>query len=153
MKRKNLLVFLTAACLFGCQQQDNLQDPSKEAIDFSTSIDNQSITDLLTRNSAALSLPVKNSFSTGDVISMSVSNQDYLPFALGVDSQTWDEIDTDVESVTFYAHYPELTDEAATRALGKRYRSIKGGKEHLFGIAQAIRGTKNVALKFKRRSF
>ena len=136
MKRKNLLVFLTAACLFGCQQQDNLQDPSKEAIDFSTSIDNQSITDLLTRNSAALSLPVKNSFSTGDVI--------------GVDSQTWDEIDTDVESVTFYAHYPELTDEAATRALGKRYRSIKGGKEHLFGIAQAIRGTKNVALKFKR---
>ena len=37
MKRKNLLVFLTAACLFGCQQQDNLQDPSKEAIDFSTS--------------------------------------------------------------------------------------------------------------------
>ena len=49
MKRKNLLVFLTAACLFGCQQQDNLQDPSKEAIDFSTSIDNQSITDLLTR--------------------------------------------------------------------------------------------------------
>ena len=47
MKRKNLLVFLTAACLFGCQQQDNLQDPSKEAIDFSTSIDNQSITDLL----------------------------------------------------------------------------------------------------------
>ena len=36
MKRKNLLVFLTAACLFGCQQQDNLQDPSKEAIDFST---------------------------------------------------------------------------------------------------------------------
>ena len=150
MKRKNLLVFLTAACLFGCQQQDNLQDPSKEAIDFSTSIDNQSITDLLTRNSAALSLPVKNSFSTGDVISMSVSNQDYLPFALGVDSQTWDEIDTDVESVTFYAHYPELTDEAATRALGKRYRSIKGGKEHLFGIAQAIRGTKNVALKFKR---
>ena len=137
MKRKNLLVFLTAACLFGCQQQDNLQDPSKEAIDFSTSIDNQSITDLLTRNSAALSLPVKNSFSTGDVISMSVSNQDYLPFALGVDSQTWDEIDTDVESVTFYAHYPELTDEAATRALGKRYRSIKGGKEH-------------VALKFKR---
>ena len=55
MKRKNLLVFLTAACLFGCQQQDNLQDPSKEAIDFSTSIDNQSITDLLTRNSAALS--------------------------------------------------------------------------------------------------
>ena len=150
MKRKNLLVFLTAACLFGCQQQDNLQDPSKEAIDLSTSIDNQSITDLLTRNSAALSLPVKNSFSTGDVISMSVSNQDYLPFALGVDSQTWDEIDTDVESVTFYAHYPELTDEAATRALGKRYRSIKGGKEHLFGIAQAIRGTKNVALKFKR---
>ena len=50
----------------------------------------------------------------------------------------------------FRSHYPELTDEAATRALGKRYRSIKGGKEHLFGIAQAIRGTKNVALKFKR---
>ena len=43
MKRKNLLVFLTAACLFGCQQQDNLQDPSKEAIDFSTSIVNLSL--------------------------------------------------------------------------------------------------------------
>ncbi len=39
MKRKSLLVFLTAACLFGCQQQDNLQDPSKGVIDFSTSID------------------------------------------------------------------------------------------------------------------
>jgi len=36
MKRKNLLVFLTAACLFGCQQQDNLQDPSKEALLLST---------------------------------------------------------------------------------------------------------------------
>ena len=58
MKRKNLLVFLTAACLFGCEQQENLQDPSKEAIGSSTSDDNQRITDLLTRNSAALSLPV-----------------------------------------------------------------------------------------------
>ena len=62
-----------------------------------------------------------------------------------------DEAGTDSETVTFYAHYPELTDEAATtRSLSSRYREIKGGLEYLFGTAQANKGSKNVALSFKR---
>ena len=31
MKRKNFLVLLAAGCLFSCQQQDELQETSKEA--------------------------------------------------------------------------------------------------------------------------
>ena len=82
---------------------------------------------------------------------MSVAEQDYHPFAIGMDSQTWNEAGTDSETVTFYAHYPELTDEAATtRSLSSRYREIKGGLEYLFGTAQANKGSKNVALSFKR---
>ena len=150
MKRKSLLFVMASVCLFSCQQQEELQDPSKEVIDFSTSID-QSINNALTRNSSSLTLPLKNNFAAGDVISMSVAEQDYHPFAIGMDSQTWNEAGTDSETVTFYAHYPELTDEAATtRSLSSRYREIKGGLEYLFGTAQANKGSKNVALAFKR---
>lgn len=39
MKRKNFLVLLAAGCLFSCQQQDELQETSKEATNFSISID------------------------------------------------------------------------------------------------------------------
>ena len=68
-----------------------------------------------------------------------------------MDSQTWNEAGTDSETVTFYAHYPELTGEAATtRSLSSRYREIKGGLEYLFGTAQANKGARNVALTFKR---
>ena len=135
MKRKSLLFVMASVCLFSCQQQEELQDPSKEVIDFSTSID-QSINNALTRNSSSLTLPLKNNFAAGDVISMSVAEQDYHPFAIGMDSQTWNEAGTDSETVTFYAHYPELTDEAATtRSLSSRYREIKGGLEYLFGTA------------------
>jgi hypothetical protein len=150
MKRKSLLFVMASVCLFSCQQQEELQDPSKGVIDFSTSID-QSINKALTRNSSSLTLPLKNNFAAGDVISMSVAEQDYHPFAIGMDSQTWNEAGTDSETVTFYAHYPELTDEAATtRSLSSRYREIKGGLEYLFGTAQANKGSKNVALAFKR---
>jgi hypothetical protein len=38
---------------------------------------------------------------------MSVAEQDYHPFAIGMDSQTWNEAGTDSETVTFYAHYPK----------------------------------------------
>lgn len=150
MKRKSLLFVMASVCLFSCQQQEELQDPSNGVIDFSTSID-QSINNALTRNSSSLTLPLKNNFAAGDVISMSVAEQDYHPFAIGMDSQTWNEAGTDSETVTFYAHYPELTDEAATtRSLSSRYREIKGGLEYLFGTAQANKGSKNVALAFKR---
>ena len=150
MKRKSLLFVMASVCLFSCQQQEELQDPSKEVIDFSTSID-QSINNALTRNSSSLTLPLKNNFAAGDVISMSVAEQDYHPFAIGMDSQTWNEAGTDSETVTFYAHYPELTGEAATtRSLSSRYREIKGGLEYLFGTAQANKGARNVALTFKR---
>ena len=56
MKRKSLLFVMASVCLFSCQQQEELQDPSKEVIDFSTSID-QSINNALTRNSSSLTLP------------------------------------------------------------------------------------------------
>ena len=115
---------MASVCLFSCQQQEELQDPSKGVIDFSTSID-QSINNALTRNSSSLTLPLKNNFAAGDVISMSVAEQDYHPFAIGMDSQTWNEAGTDSETVTFYAHYPELTGEAATtRSFSSRYREI-----------------------------
>lgn len=152
MKRKKLLVLLTAVCLFSCQQQDDEQQgSSKEAINFTTAIDNGNITDILTRSASTLGLPVKTEFSTGDVVSMSVSDQGYSPFAIGVDSHSWDEVDATSGVVTFYAHYPELSEDvSSTRAFGNRYREIKGGKEHLFGIGQALPGSKNVALRFKR---
>lgn len=51
MKRKSLLFVMASVCLFSCQQQEELQDPSKGVIDFSTSID-QSINNALTRNSS-----------------------------------------------------------------------------------------------------
>ena len=38
MKRKSLLFVMASVCLFSCQQQEELQDPSKGVIDFSTSI-------------------------------------------------------------------------------------------------------------------
>ena len=148
--KKTLLFFLAASCLLGCQQQDEQQEPGKKAFSFSASIDNESITDALTRSSSTLSLPAKSSFSDGDVISMSASEQDYLPFTIGMENPAWDAIDTDAEAVTFYAHYPELSDDVATRSFGSRYRGITGGKEYLFGMAQAAKGSKNVALKFKR---
>lgn len=148
--KKTLLFFLAASCLLGCQQQDEQQEPGKKAFSFSASIDNESITDALTRSSSTLSLPAKSSFSDGDVISMSASEQDYLPFTIGMENPAWDAIDTDAEAVTFYAHYPELSDDVATRSFGSRYRRITGGKEYLFGMAQAAKGSKNVALKFKR---
>ena len=109
-------------------KQDELQDPSKEGINFLTTVDNESITDAVTRSSSNLSLPLKSSFSAGDVISMSVSEQEYQPFTLGVDNQNWSETATDSEAVTFYAHY----------------------LEYLFGTAQARKGSSNVALTFKR---
>ena len=148
--KKNLLFFLAASCLLGCQQQDEQQEPGKKAFSFSASIDNESITDALTRSSSTLSLPAKSSFSDGDVISMSASEQDYLPFTIGMENPAWNAIDTDAEAVTFYAHYPELSDDVATRSFGSSYRGITGGKEYLFGIAQVAKGSKNVALKFKR---
>ena len=104
---------MASVCLFSCQQQEELQDPSKGVIDFSTSID-QSINNALTRNSSSLTLPLKNNFAAGDVISMSVA------------------------------------EAATTRSLSSRYREIKGGLEYLFGTAQANKGSKNVALAFKR---
>lgn len=148
--KKTLLFFLAASCLLGCQQQDEQQEPGKKAFSFSASIDNESITDALTRSSSTLSLPAKSSFSDGDVITMSASEQDYLPFTIGMENPAWDAIDTDAEAVTFYAHYPELSDDVATRSFGSHYRGITGGKEYLFGMAQAAKGSKNVALKFKR---
>ena len=49
---------MASVCLFSCQQQEELQDPSNGVIDFSTSID-QSINNALTRNSSSLTLPLK----------------------------------------------------------------------------------------------
>ena len=110
MKRKNFLILLAAGCLFSCQQQDELQETSKEATNFSISIDD-ALSDPLTRTS--------------------------------------NEIGTATGTVTFYAHYPALTDEAATRSGGNK-RYLKGGQEHLFGTAEAAPGSQNVSLKFKR---
>lgn len=77
---------MVSVCLFSSQQQDEPQDPSKEGVHFLTTVDNESITDAVTRSSN-LPLPLKSSFSAGDVISMSVSGQEYQPFTLGVDNQ------------------------------------------------------------------
>ena len=54
MKRKSLLFVMASVCLFSCQQQDELQDPSKEGINFLTTVDNESITDAVTRSSSNL---------------------------------------------------------------------------------------------------
>ena len=62
MKRKSLLFVMASVCLFSCQQQEELQDPSKEGINFLTTVDNESITDAVTRSSSNLSLPLKSSF-------------------------------------------------------------------------------------------
>ena len=147
MKRKNFLVLLAAGCLFSCQQQDELQETSKEATNFSISIDD-ALSDPLTRTSSDL-FPAKNSITTGEVISMAASGQNYTPFIVGQDSRTWSEIGATTSTVTFYAHYPALTDGAATRSSGNK-RLLKGGQEHLFGTAEAVPGSRNVSLKFKR---
>ena len=147
MKRKNFLVLLAAGCLFSCQQQDELQETSKEATNFSISIDD-ALSDPLTRTSSDL-FPAKNSITTGEVISMAASGQNYTPFIVGQDSRTWSEISATTSTVTFYAHYPALTDGAATRSSGNK-RLLKGGQEHLFGTAEAVPGSRNVSLKFKR---
>ena len=34
MKRKSLLFVMASVCLFSCQQQEELQDPSKEAVSY-----------------------------------------------------------------------------------------------------------------------
>ena len=68
MKRKNFLILLAAGCLFSCQQQDELQETSKEATNFSISIDD-ALSDPLTRTSNDL-FPARNSITTGEVISI-----------------------------------------------------------------------------------
>lgn len=141
------MILLAAGCLFSCQQQDELQETSKEATNFSISIDD-ALSDPLTRTSNDL-FPARNSITTGEVISMAASGQDYTPFIVGKDSRAWNEIGTATGTVTFYAHYPALTDEAATRSGGNK-RYLKGGQEHLFGTAEAAPGSQNVSLKFKR---
>lgn len=148
MKSKSLLFLLTATCLFSCQQQDEQKESSKEVINVLTSIDDN-ITNIATRADYPLSLPLKSGFSTGEVISMSINNQDYTPYTLGMDSHTWDEIGANT-ATTFYAHYPEVSSIAATRSGSRRFREVEGGKEYLFGTAQAIPGFNNVMLKFKR---
>ena len=85
MKRKNFLILLAAGCLFSCQQQDELQETSKEATNFSISIDD-ALSDPLTRTSNDL-FPARNSITTGEVISMAASGQDYTPFIVGKDSR------------------------------------------------------------------
>ena len=149
MKSKNLLFLLTATCLFSCQQQDELNDQSKETVNIITSIDNENITDVLTRAGNSLSLPLKSSFSSGDVISMSINDQDYIPYTLGENSHLWGEFGVNGKE-TYYAHYPELSVDMTTTRAGKHFREIEGGKEHLFGTAQAIFGSGNINLKFKR---
>ena len=62
MKRKNFLILLAAGCLFSCQQQDELQETSKEATNFSISIDD-ALSDPLTRTSNDL-FPARNSITT-----------------------------------------------------------------------------------------
>ena len=148
MKRKNFLILLAAGCLFSCQQQDELQETSKEATNFSISIDD-ALSDPLTRTSNDL-FPARNSITTGEVISMAASGQDYTPFIVGKDSRAWNEIGTATGTVTFYAHYPALTDEAATRSGGNK-RYLKGGQEHLFGTAEAApyEGEAKVELSLK----
>ena len=90
MKRKNFLILLAAGCLFSCQQQDELQETSKEATNFSISIDD-ALSDPLTRTSNDL-FPARNSITTGEVISMAASGQDYTPFIVGKDIRAWNEI-------------------------------------------------------------
>ena len=90
MKRKNFLILLAAGCLFSCQQQDELQETSKEATNFSISIDD-ALSDPLTRTSNDL-FPARNSITTGEVISMAASGQDYTPFIVGKDSRAWNDI-------------------------------------------------------------
>lgn len=147
MKKKSFLIFLLAGCLFGCQQQDELQEPSKEAINFSISIDD-ALAGPLTRSNSDV-FPTKSSFTAGEVISMAASDLNYTPFVIGQDSRNWNEIGSTATTVKFYAHYPALTDAATTRAGGNK-RYLKGGQERLFGTAEAITGSNKVALQFKR---
>lgn len=151
MKSKNLLFLLTATCLFSCQQQDELDNQSKESINIVTSIDNENITNALTRTGSSLALPLKSSFSPGEIISMSINDQDYIPYTLGVNNHLCSESGVNGNG-TFYAHYPELdlSSNMTTTRAGKRFREIEGGKEYLFGTAQAIFSSSNINLKFKR---
>lgn len=147
MKRKNFLILLAAGALFSCQQHDELQEPSNEVIHFSLSIDDALAGPLTRANSDVI--PAKSSFFTGEVISMAASDLNYTPFVIGQDSRDWSEVGNTTGTVKFYAHYPVLTDGAATRAGGNK-RVLKGGQEYLFGTAEAIPGSKDVSLQFKR---
>ena len=88
MKRKNFLILLAAGCLFSCQQQDELQETSKEATNFSISIDD-ALSDPLTRTSNDL-FPARNSITTGEVISIVRSQKRKLVYnRLASDLPVW----------------------------------------------------------------
>ena len=60
MKRKSLLFVMASVCLFSCQQQEELQDPSKEVYRlFLLLLTMKVSTDAVTRSSSNLSLPLK----------------------------------------------------------------------------------------------
>lgn len=110
MKRKNFLILLAAGCLFSCQQQDELQETSKEATNFSISIDD-ALSDPLTRTSNDL-FPARNSITTGEVISMAASGQDYTPFIVGKDSRCMERNRNCHRHSNLLRPLPALTDEA-----------------------------------------
>ena len=75
---------MASVCLFSCQQQEELQDPSNGVIDFSTSID-QSINNALTRNSSSLTLPLKDVYkrqilAVAAIITYFVAQDDFKMF-------------------------------------------------------------------------
>lgn len=150
MKRKSFLALLAVGCLFSCQQQDEVNETSNDAINFSISTDDHSMISAYTRSNDVVN-PTKSSFTTGDVISMAASDLNYTPFVIGEDSRTWSEIASTSNAVKFYAHYPALSEDniAATRTSNYK-RQLKGGNEHWFGIAETNYGTQNVTLKLQR---
>lgn len=148
MKKKGFLLLVTAASLLGCQQQDEFQNIEQESVSISAIIESQSLKDLLTRNNIAQAIPVKQTFSTGEVISMATSEQNFASHALGIDSWNWSEANK--TSTTILAHYPAIETEEIEEAPEEGFRTIKGGEEYLFGTSQATIGDKQVELSFNR---
>ncbi len=148
MKKNLIFALLAAGSLFSCQQQDEQLESSKEAINFTMSIDDALVGSLTRANNNFN--PVKRNFVTGDVISLAASGQSYAPFVIGKDSRNWSSFSSSSDkTVKFYALYPALDASTTTRALATE-RTVEGGDEYLFGTAEATPGIQNVALKFTR---
>lgn len=145
MKTKKIFMFLTLGTLFACQQNEQ-QETANETIKFSITVENDEFS-ALTRSFGMNYAWGKNSFSTGDVLSISAANKDFQPYTVGKSNYLWNDVKTDNQNVEFSAHYPAVDNE---RLDGKRV--LEGGAEYLFGTTEVNQGGSNATLQMKRMS-